>query len=85
MNEQKIPNAKFIRIERRNENDSLPQIVGATDMPSFITDRTTHFLLPKNRVAVPLTDPEMNVTFYAVCRCDKADDWRALLEEMVKA
>lgn len=83
--QEKIPDAKFIRIERRNENDSLPQIVGATDMPSFISDRTTHFSLPENRVAVPLTDPEMNVTFYAVCRRDKADDWRVLLEEMGKA
>ena len=83
--QEKIPDAKFIRIERRNENDSLPQIVGATDMPSFISDRTTNFSLPENRVAVPLTDPEMNVTFYAVCRRDKADDWRVLLEEMGKA
>ena len=81
---EKIPDAKFIRIERRNENDSLTQIIGATDMPSFISDRTTHFSLPENRVAVPLSDPEMNVTFYAVCRRDKADDWRALLEEMGK-
>ena len=54
-------------------------------MPSFISDRTTYFSLPENRVAVPLTDPEINVTFYAVCRRDRADDWRALLEEMGKA
>ena len=65
---EKIPDAKFIRIERRNENDSLPQIIGVTDIPSFISDRTTQFTLPENRVAVPLSESEMNVTFYAVCK-----------------
>lgn len=69
---EKIPGAKFIRIERRDENDSLTQIIGATDMPSFISDRTTQFSLPENRIAVPLSDPEMNVTFWCVFKKDKS-------------
>ena len=80
---EKIPDAKFIRIERRNENDSLTQIIGATDMPSFISDRTTHFSLPENRVAVPLTDPEMNVTFWCVYKKEKAAIYEKLFNEQV--
>ena len=79
---EKIPDAKFIRIERRNENDSLPQIIGVTDIPSFISDCTTQFTVPENHVAVPLIDSEMNVTFYVVCKQERANDWRLLLSKM---
>lgn len=81
----KIPGARFIRIERRDKNDSLTQIIGATDMPSFISDRTTQFSLPENRTAVPLTDPEMNVTFWYACKKDKASLYSGLVTDFVGA
>lgn len=77
---EKIPGAKFIRIERKDKDDSLTQIIGATDMPSFISDQTTQFELPKNRVAVPLSDPEMNVTFWRVCKKDKEPLYKKFFE-----
>ncbi len=82
--QEKIPDAKFVRLVRRTEDDPISAVIAASDMPTFISDRTTSFTLPENRVAIPLSDDEMNVTFYAVCRRDKADDWRLLLAELAK-
>ena len=82
--QEKIPNAKFVRLVRQDDIEPISAIIAASDMPTFISDRTTAFTMPKNRVAIPLSDPEMNVTFYAVCRRDNADDWRMLLAEMAK-
>ena len=57
-----------MRLVRRDEDDPISAVIAASDMPTFISDRTTSFTLPENRVAIPLSDDEMNVTFYAVCR-----------------
>ena len=81
----KIPGAHFIRIERKGKNDSLTQLISATDTPSFISDRTTQFSLPENRIAVPLTDPEMNVTFWRVYKKDKAAVYSRFLADFVAA
>lgn len=63
---EKIPNVKFIKFLPHEDADPITAITQASDMPSFISDRTTAFTLPENRVAVPLSDKEMSVTFYAV-------------------
>ena len=41
--------------------------------------------LPKNRVAVPISDDEVNVTFYTVCKRENLDLWKMLWDEMKKA
>ena len=79
---EKIPDAKFIKFLPHEDADPITAITRASDMPSFISDRTTAFTLPENRVAVPLSDKEMSVTFYAVFKKEKAGLWRELLEEM---
>ena len=80
--QEKIPGAKFVRLVHQDEDDPLLAIISASDLPSFISDRTTAFTMPADRVAVPLSDEEMSVTFWAVCRRESAEDWRLLLSEM---
>ena len=80
--QEKIPGAKFVRLVHQDEDDPLLAIISASDLPSFISDRTTAFTMPADRVAVPLSDEEMSVTFWAVCRRESAEDWRPLLAEM---
>lgn len=79
---EKIPNAKFIKFLPHEDADPITAITRASDMPSFISDRTTAFTLPENRVAVPLSDKEMSVIFYAVFKKENAGLWQELLEEM---
>ena len=79
---EKIPTAKFIKFLPHEDADPITAITRASDMPSFISDRTTAFTLPENRVAVPLSDKEMSVTFYAVFKKENAGLWQELLEEM---
>ncbi len=81
---EKIPNVKFVKLVHHEDTDPIMAITEASDMPSFISDRTTAFTLPENRVAIPLSDEEMHATFYAVCKREKADLWRELLAEMKK-
>ena len=82
---EKIPGVKFVKLLHHEDSDPITAITQASDMPSFISDRTTAFTLPENRVAIPLSDQEVNVTFYAVYKKEKAGLWRELLAEMKKA
>ena len=82
---EKIPGVKFVKLLHHEDADPITAITQASDMPSFISDRTTAFTLPENRVAIPLSDQEVNVTFYAVYKKEKASLWRELLAEMKKA
>ncbi|HBG65880.1 MAG TPA: LysR family transcriptional regulator [Treponema sp.] len=81
---EKIPGAQFIKLVPHGGADPITAITAASDMPSFISDRTTAFTLPDNRVAIPLSDSEVNVSFYAVCKRENEAVWRELLDEMQK-
>ncbi|MBQ9630038.1 MAG: hypothetical protein IJR49_00415, partial [Treponema sp.] len=81
---KKIPNVKFVKLVHHEDAEPITAITKASDMPSFISDRTTAFVLPKNRVAIPLSDAEVNVTFYAVYKKENSSAWKELLSEMKK-
>ena len=81
---EKIPNAQFIKIVYGGETDSMATLIKSSNMPSFISDRTTAFTLPKDRVAIPLSDKEMSVTFYAIYKKEQYAIWAPLLSEMAK-
>ncbi len=81
---EKIPGVKFVQLVRHGDDDPITAITAVSDMPSFISDRTTAFTLPKNRVAIPISDKEMNATFYAVFKKKNAPLWRDLLDAMKK-
>lgn len=82
---EKIPDVKFVKLVPHEDSEPITAITKVSDLPSFISDRTTAFTLPKNRVAVPLSDDEVNVTFYTVCKRENLDLWKMLWDEMKKA
>ena len=82
---EKIPDVKFVKLVPHEDSEPITAITNVSDLPSFISDRTTAFTLPKNRVAVPLSDDEVNVTFYTVCKRENLDLWKMLWDEMKKA
>ena len=82
---EKIPDVKFVKLVPHEDSEPITAITKVSDLPSFISDRTTALTLPKNRVAVPLSDDEVNVTFYTVCKRENLDLWKMLWDEMKKA
>ena len=76
---EKIPNAKFLK---QDDHDAVETLLKTSSMPVFISNRTTAYTVPNDRVAIPLTDPEVNVTFYAVCLKSESSAMRELLSEL---
>lgn len=75
---KKIPNADFFWIEERRH---LIDLINLSKIPNFITNITEvseHYrpIVTRERVAVPITDREVNITFYLVCKEEK----RAMFE-----
>lgn len=52
-------------------------------MPAFTTDYYHNAFpdttLTSSRVAVPITDPEFNVSYYLVCKKEDAEKFKGLL------
>ena len=75
---QKIPDAVFLE---QSELSALREIVHASELPSFITNITnTNNAIPHGKVAIPLSDPEVNVQFWCVCLAENAREYRALFK-----
>ena len=67
---RKIPDAVFLE---QNELSALREIVLASELPSFITNITNRSdTILHDKVAIPLTDPEVNVQFWCVCLAEKS-------------
>lgn len=70
---EKIPDADFFWIEERKH---LIDLVNLSKIPSFVTNITevsVHYrpIETRERIAVPITDSEVNITFYLVCTVEK--------------
>ncbi len=77
---EKIPGANFLE---QNELSTLREIVKTAEIPSFITDASlVGNSIPANKVAVPLDDPETDVTFYCVCTKKREKEFTALFSAM---
>ena len=76
----KMPNAHFLM---QPEFDTFMEIVQSSSLPTFSTDLS----LQRNperkdlRVNIPLTDPEVNVTFYLACKKKDRGRFRRLYAE----
>ena len=80
----KIPNAKFITQE---ESETLKDLIDSSSLPSFVTEitqKSKHFVTyeQKGRVAIPILDKEVNVTFYIVCKKEKYFSFREIFEKV---
>ena len=79
---QKIPDAVFLE---QSELSALREIVHASELPSFITNITnTNNAIPHGKVAIPLSDPEVNVQFRCVCLAENAREYQALFKAIEK-
>ena len=59
-----MPHARLIR---QSSMEDISELVQSSSLPSFVTDLTLRLYGPQeNRVAVPFSDPEATVHFYAV-------------------
>ena len=78
----KIPDAVFLE---QNELSALREIVRASDLPSFSTNVTNRReAAPQDKVAVPLSDPEVNVQFWCICLAEKQAEYAPLFEAIKK-
>lgn len=63
---RKMPASKFL--VQTNEFEFL-ELIRESSLPCFITDLVADSEHPlENRIAVPTTDDEVNVTYYSICR-----------------
>lgn len=63
---RKMPASKFL--VQTNEFEFL-ELIRESSLPCFITDLVADSEHPlENRIAVPITDDEVNVTYYSICR-----------------
>ncbi|MBQ7159119.1 MAG: LysR family transcriptional regulator [Treponema sp.] len=77
---EKIPNATYLE---QSELSAMQEIVNATELPSFITDVSNKkFPAPKGKIAVPITDKEVNVQFYCVCKSERAKEFAAIFSAL---
>ncbi|QTQ10843.1 LysR family transcriptional regulator [Treponema parvum] len=79
---RKIPDAVFLE---QSELSALREIVRATDLPSFRTNVTNiRDADPHGKVAVPLSDPDVNVQFWCVCLAEKETEYAPLFAALEK-
>ena len=63
--EQKMPHSRFLV---QNERFALEELIASSVLPCFISDITiASDGKPKDRVVIPVLDPEASVTYYTVC------------------
>lgn len=70
---EKMPDSHFLV---QTERYSFKELIENSTMPAFTTDysydATAASFSTPDRVSVPITDPEFNVSYYFVCRRDHA-------------
>ncbi|MBR1537704.1 MAG: LysR family transcriptional regulator [Treponema sp.] len=80
----KIPDAKFITQE---ESETLKDLVESSNLLTFVTDiaqNSKNFVTyeHKGRVAIPILDKEVNVTFYIICKNENSHKFRDMFESV---
>ncbi|MDD5986570.1 MAG: LysR family transcriptional regulator [Eubacteriales bacterium] len=76
---QKMPDSRFLV---QSERYSFTELIANSVLPCFATDLTTQEYNPSDvgRVAVPIVDEEVNVTYYLVCRREEQRIYRLLFQ-----
>lgn len=74
--EEKMPDTRFLV---QNERYSFEELVLNSVLPCFITDLAHRSEYDQtDRIGVPITDKEVNVSYYLVCKKSDKDRFRAL-------
>lgn len=62
------------RLLLQSEFDVFQELADASEFPFFISDwHLEHSVPPKNRIFLPISDPETTVTYYYVCKKSERD------------
>lgn len=73
---QKMPDSRFLV---QNERYTLEELIVNSVLPCFITNLSGgNESLKEKRVCVPIADPEVNVTYYLVCKRENGRRFGAL-------
>ena len=79
---EKIPDAVFLE---QSELSALREIVSASELPSFRTNVTNSLdSIPSDKIAIRLSDPEVNVRFWCICLTKKEAEYAALFDAIEK-
>lgn len=82
MCKEKIRDAVFLE---QSELSALREIVSASDLPSFRTNVTNSLdSIPSDKIAICLSDSEVNVRFRCICLTEKEAEYAALFDAMEK-
>lgn len=76
--EKKMPDTRFLI---QTEMAAFTELVKASALPSFATDmalQRAEYTAP-NRILIPISDPEANVTYYLLCPADRQRSWQKFL------
>jgi len=77
---EKMPDSRFLV---QTERYTFLELIENSTMPVFTTDYYHNELIDSipapSRVAVPITDPEFNVSYYLVCRKEHSQKFSGLL------
>lgn len=76
--DEKMPDSKFIE---QTDRASFEELIQASVLPYFTTDIAFHdYIQPKDRIYIPILDPEVNVTFFIIFKESKKQKFSQLLK-----
>ncbi len=76
--DKKMPDSKFIE---QTDRAAFEELIQASSLPYFTTDIAINdYIMPKDRVPIPILDSEVNVTFFIVFKESKKQKFSQLLK-----
>ena len=64
--EAKMPNSRFLI---QTDKEAFEDLLEASILPSFTSNQAMkEFIQPKDMIPIPITDPEVNITFYVISK-----------------
>lgn len=72
-----MPDSRFLL---QTERYSFLELVENSVLPSFTTDLVGQSPPPKDRVMIPITNPEVQITYYLVCKNEQKNLFGALFQ-----
>lgn len=79
---RKMPDSRFLV---QNERYTFRELIDNSLLPCFVTDLTLHDTESSShgRIAIPIDDPEVNVTYYLTCKRSRRKEFRTVFHSQV--
>lgn len=80
---EKMPDSRFLT---QSDRFSFNELVRASSLPAFTTDLAKRYIeTDRERVEVPISDPDATVTYHLACRREDKSAFAALFSELKAA